>query len=63
MQAKCLKGKYTFVNDTADVETEGDENVEEEETPDEVSAKVLAEVITAAVRAVEGEGEPAAAHN
>ncbi|EDL40322.1 A kinase (PRKA) anchor protein 8, isoform CRA_a, partial [Mus musculus] len=65
MLEKYLKGEDPFVNETADLETEGDENVgeEKEETPEEVAAEVLAEVITAAVKAVEGEGEPAAAHS
>lgn len=64
MLEKYLKGEDPFVNETADVEMEGDETVGEEKegTPEEVAADVLAEVITAAVRAVEGEGEPAAAH-
>lgn len=65
MLEKYLKGEDPFVNETAaDLETEGDENVggEEKETPEEVAAEVLAEVITAAVRAVEGEGEPATEH-
>lgn len=61
----CVQGEDPFVNETTDLETEGDENVgeEKEETPEEVAAEVLAEVITAAVRAVEGEGEPAAERN
>ncbi|KAL1776034.1 A-kinase anchor protein 8 [Sigmodon hispidus] len=65
MLEKYLKGEDPFASETADLETEGDENVggeEKEETPEEVAAEVLAEVITAAVRAVEGEGEPAAEH-
>lgn len=64
MLEKYLKGEDPFVNETADLETEGDENLgEEKETPEEVAAEVLAEVITAAVKAVEGDGEPAAEHN
>ncbi|XP_076775759.1 A-kinase anchor protein 8 isoform X2 [Arvicanthis niloticus] len=65
MLEKYLKGEDPFVNETADLETEGDENVaeEKEETAEEVAAEVLAEVITAAVRAVEGDGEPAAEHS
>lgn len=64
MLEKYLKGEDPFVNETADLEAEGDENLgEEKETPEEVAAEVLAEVITAAVKAVEGEGDPAAEHN
>lgn len=67
MARTCLlfvQGEDPFVNETADLETEGDENLgEEKETPEEVAAEVLAEVITAAVKAVEGDGEPAAEHS
>lgn len=66
MLEKYLKGEDPFVDETADLETEGDENVggeEKETTPEEVAAEVLAEVITAAVRAVEGGGELATEHN
>ncbi|XP_008985689.1 A-kinase anchor protein 8 isoform X3 [Callithrix jacchus] len=62
MLEKYLKGEDPFTNETVDPEMEGDDNLEGEdkkETPEEVATDVLAEVITAAVRAVDGEGAPA----
>ncbi|XP_008056584.1 A-kinase anchor protein 8 [Carlito syrichta] len=63
MLEKYLKGEDPFTNETGDPEMEGDDNVggeDKEETPEEVAAEVLASVITAAVRAVDGEEAPAA---
>ncbi|XP_008574609.1 PREDICTED: A-kinase anchor protein 8 isoform X1 [Galeopterus variegatus] len=62
MLEKYLKGEDPFTNETVDPEMEGDDNLEgedKEETPEEVAAEVLAKVITAAVRAVDGEAVPA----
>ncbi|XP_023572786.1 A-kinase anchor protein 8 [Octodon degus] len=61
MLEKYLKGEDPFTNETVDPEVEGDDNLgeEKEETPEEVAAAVLTEVITAAVRAVDGEGATA----
>ncbi|KAK2104664.1 A-kinase anchor protein 8 [Saguinus oedipus] len=62
MLEKYLKGEDPFTNETVVPEMEGDDNLEGEdkkETPEEVATDVLAEVITAAVRAVDGEGAPA----
>ncbi|KAM6168571.1 A-kinase anchor protein 8 [Erethizon dorsatum] len=61
MLEKYLKGEDPFTNETVDPEIEGDDNLGEdkEETPEDVAAEVLAEVITAAVRAVDGEGATA----
>ncbi|XP_032127445.1 A-kinase anchor protein 8 isoform X2 [Sapajus apella] len=62
MLEKYLKGEDPFTNETVDPEMEGDDNLEGEdkkETPEEVATDVLAEVITAAVRAVDREGAPA----
>lgn len=63
MLEKYLKGEDPFANETVDPEMEGEDGLrgeEKEGTPEEVAAEVLAEVITAAVRAAEGEGGPAA---
>uniref|UniRef100_A0A8C6EDZ7 A-kinase anchoring protein 8 n=1 Tax=Moschus moschiferus TaxID=68415 RepID=A0A8C6EDZ7_MOSMO len=57
------RGEDPFTSEAGDTEIEGDENLggeDKEETPEEVAAQVLAEVITAAVRAVDGEEAPAA---
>ena len=62
MLEKYLKGEDPFTSEAGDAEIEGDENLggeDKEETPEEVAAQVLAEVITAAVRAVNGEEAPA----
>uniref|UniRef100_A0A2K5NYH5 A-kinase anchoring protein 8 n=1 Tax=Cercocebus atys TaxID=9531 RepID=A0A2K5NYH5_CERAT len=62
MLEKYLKGEDPFTSETVDPEMEGDDNLggeDKKETPEEVAADVLAEVITAAVRAVDGEGAPA----
>ena len=61
MLEKYLKGEDPFTSEAGDAEI-GDENLggeDKEETPEEVVAQVLAEVITAAVRAVNGEEAPA----
>ncbi|XP_018871032.1 A-kinase anchor protein 8 isoform X3 [Gorilla gorilla gorilla] len=61
MLEKYLKGEDPFTSETVDPEMEGDDNLggdDKKETPEEVAADVLAEVITAAVRAVDGEGAP-----
>lgn len=66
MLEKYLKGEDPFTSETVDPEMEGDDNLggeDKKETPEEVAADVLAEVITAAVRAVDGEGAPAAESN
>nr|XP_044995092.1 A-kinase anchor protein 8 isoform X2 [Jaculus jaculus] len=60
MLEKYLKGEDPFTSEAVDPETEGDGNLggeDREATPEEVAAEVLAEVITAAVRAVDGDGE------
>nr|XP_003461828.1 A-kinase anchor protein 8 isoform X1 [Cavia porcellus] len=58
MLEKYLKGEDPFTSESADPELEGEDNLGEEkaETPEEVAAEVLEEVITAAVRAVDGAG-------
>nr|XP_011748172.1 A-kinase anchor protein 8 [Macaca nemestrina] len=66
MLEKYLKGEDPFTSETVDPEMEGDDNLggeDKKETPEEVAADVLAEVITAAVRAVDGEGAPATESN
>uniref|UniRef100_A0A2K5YZT9 A-kinase anchoring protein 8 n=1 Tax=Mandrillus leucophaeus TaxID=9568 RepID=A0A2K5YZT9_MANLE len=66
MLEKYLKGEDPFTSETVDPEMEGDDNLggeDKKETPEEVAADVLAEVITAAVRAVDGEGAPAPESN
>uniref|UniRef100_A0A8C9IK26 A-kinase anchoring protein 8 n=1 Tax=Piliocolobus tephrosceles TaxID=591936 RepID=A0A8C9IK26_9PRIM len=66
MLEKYLKGEDPFTSETVDPEMEGDDNLggeDKKETPEEVAAGVLAEVITAAVRAVDGEGAPAPESN
>nr|XP_045235792.1 A-kinase anchor protein 8 isoform X3 [Macaca fascicularis] len=60
------RGEDPFTSETVDPEMEGDDNLggeDKKETPEEVAADVLAEVITAAVRAVDGEGAPATESN
>ncbi|XP_006047755.1 A-kinase anchor protein 8 isoform X2 [Bubalus bubalis] len=62
MLEKYLKGEDPFTSEAGDAEIEGDEPLggeDKEETPEEVVAQVLAEVVTAAVRAVDGEEAPA----
>ncbi|XP_036874445.2 A-kinase anchor protein 8 isoform X1 [Manis javanica] len=62
MLEKYLKGEDPFASEAADPEVEGDDNLggeDKEETPEEVAEEVLAKVITATVRAVDGEGAPA----
>ncbi|XP_042639187.1 A-kinase anchor protein 8 [Orycteropus afer afer] len=62
MLEKYLKGEDPFTNEAVDPEAEGEENLggeDKEGTPEEVAAQVLAEVVTAAVRAVDGDGAPA----
>ncbi|XP_058148537.1 A-kinase anchor protein 8 isoform X2 [Dasypus novemcinctus] len=60
MLEKYLKGEDPFTSEAA--EADGDDALggdEKEETPEEVAAEVLAELITAAVQAVDGQGAPA----
>ncbi|XP_048198442.1 A-kinase anchor protein 8 [Perognathus longimembris pacificus] len=60
MLEKYLKGEDPFTSETTDPEMDED-NVggeEKEETPEGAAAAVLAEVITAAVKAVDGEEGP-----
>ncbi|KAM4888825.1 A-kinase anchor protein 8 [Thomomys bottae] len=61
MLEKYLKGEDPFTSETTDPEMEEDGTgaEEKEETPEGVAAAVLAEVITAAVKAVDGEEGPA----
>ncbi|XP_068835877.1 A-kinase anchor protein 8 [Capricornis sumatraensis] len=62
MLEKYLKGEDPFTSEAGDAEIEGDEHLggeDKEETPEEVAAQVLAEVVTAAVSAVDGEEAPA----
>ncbi|XP_060038313.1 A-kinase anchor protein 8 isoform X2 [Erinaceus europaeus] len=66
MLEKYLKGEDPFTNEAMDPEMEGEDNPggeekeeAEAETPEDVAAEVLADVITAAVRAVDGEREAA----
>ncbi|XP_075404525.1 A-kinase anchor protein 8 isoform X2 [Tenrec ecaudatus] len=62
MLEKYLKGEDPFTNEAADPEAEGEDNLggeDKEETPEEAAADVLAKVITAAVRAVDGDGATA----
>ncbi|KAK2497020.1 hypothetical protein MC885_017021 [Smutsia gigantea] len=62
MLEKYLKGEDPFTSEAADPEIEEDDNLrgaDKEETPEEVAAAVLAKVLTATVRAVDGEGAPA----
>ncbi|KAM5237920.1 A-kinase anchor protein 8 [Ctenodactylus gundi] len=63
MLEKYLKGEDPFTSETVDPEIEGDDNLggeDKEANPEEVAAQVLAEVITAAVMAVDGEEVAAA---
>ncbi|XP_045145680.1 A-kinase anchor protein 8 isoform X2 [Echinops telfairi] len=62
MLEKYLKGEDPFTSEAADPEAEGEDCLgggDKEETPEEAAAEVLARVIPAAVRAVDGDGAPA----
>ncbi|XP_006876890.1 PREDICTED: A-kinase anchor protein 8 [Chrysochloris asiatica] len=59
MLEKYLRGEDPFTNEAVDPEAEGEDSLggdDKKETPEEVAAEVLAEVITAAVKAVDGDG-------